>query len=418
MNYDGRIDTDGTPAHGERAGAHDVRLDYPAVDPALNPLDITDEAEIARRKRHVVLGAGAAVALIALWFGVHHSRPAALDADAAGQAPSVSVMVPGRASVVGTISATGVLAARHDMPVGSVGEGGAITRVLVNPGQWVKKGQLLATIDRSVQNQQSANQQAQIKVAEADARLAQANLDRALKLVSHGFISQADVDRLTATRDAAAARVRVAGALAGEIGARIRRLDIVAPADGLVLDRTVEEGQVVGPSSGALFRIAEHGDMELRAKLSEGDLAQLSLGQPAKVTPVGAPAPVVGRIWQLSPVIDPQSRQGMARIALAYAPQIRPGGFATVDINSGLVVAPVLPESALQADNQGSYVYVVGKDNKAQRRSVKLGTVSEQGVAIISGLAGNERVVVRAGAFLSVGETVNPKIAPTAAGGK
>jgi multidrug resistance efflux pump len=84
-------------------------------------------------------------------------------------------------------------------------------------------------------------------VAEADARMAQANLDRALKLVSAGFISNADIDKLTAVRDAADARVRVAQAQLGETAARIRRLNIVAPADGLVLDRMVEPGQVVSP---------------------------------------------------------------------------------------------------------------------------------------------------------------------------
>ena len=86
----------------------------------------------------------------------------------------------------------------------------------------MKQGQVLAIVDRSVQVQQQASSAAQIQVAQADARLAQANLDRALKLVDRGFISKADIDRLTATRDSAQARVRVASATYGELGARIR----------------------------------------------------------------------------------------------------------------------------------------------------------------------------------------------------
>ncbi|MGL1636537.1 hypothetical protein ACSTI0_00600, partial [Vibrio parahaemolyticus] len=87
--------------------------------------------------------------------------------------------------------------------VGVSGEGGIVTRVLVEPGQWVEKGQVLARVDRSVQTQTAASLAAQIKVAQADATLAQSQLDRAKQLVSRGFISRSDIDTKTATRDAA-----------------------------------------------------------------------------------------------------------------------------------------------------------------------------------------------------------------------
>ena len=74
------------------------------------------------------------------------------------------------------------------------------------------------------------------------------------------------------------------------------------------------------------------------------------------------------------------------------------------------MVAPLLPESALQADARGNYVYVVGKGNKAERRPVTVGILTEKGIAIAHGLSGNERVVLRAGAFLSEGESVNPRV--------
>ena len=114
-------------------------------------------------------------------------------------------------------------------------------------------------------------------------------------------------------------------------------------------------------------------------------------------------------MWQVAPTIDPTSRQGTARIALAYAPELRPGGFASIDIRAGTVVAPKLPESALLSDNRGSYVLLVGPGNRVERRAVKTGTVTENGIAVIAGLSGNERIVLRAGAFLQPGETVIPK---------
>lgn len=375
-----------------------------------DPFAISDDERAARRKRVTLIVGLVAVVLVSLWFLMHRNGAGAADAGAA-KAQAVSVVVPGRAQVVGTISATGTLAARRDMLVGAVGEGGGVSSVQVEAGQWVRAGQVLAVIDRSVQVEQRANNSAQIQAADADARLAEANLDRANRLVERGFISKAEIDRLTALRDGARARARVARAQLGEVDARIGRLYIKAPAAGLVLERNVEPGQVVGAGSSNLFRIARDGQMELRARLSEADLAQLAVDDPVVVTPVGSGQNFTGKIWQLAPVIDPQTRQGTARVALAYAPALRPGGFATAEIRKGAAMASVLPESAVMSDAAGSYVYVIGRDNKVVRRAVKLGDVTATGIVIRDGLAGNERVVLRAGAFLSPGDAVNPVIA-------
>lgn len=345
---------------------------------------------------------------IAAYFAIAGGEPVAVDDDNS-QAPSVTVVTPGKTTVAGEIEAPGTLAARRPMPVGVVGEGGQVLRVTVDAGDWVQQGQVLAVIDRSVQTQQAEAQAAQIQVARADANLAQANLDRALQLVSRGFISKADVDRLTATRDAAVARVKVAEAQLREQRARNERLNIYAPATGYVLQRSVEPGQTVGAGSPALFTIASGGEMEMLAQLSEEQLAKLSVGTVATIIPAGSEKRFSGQVWQVAPVIDQTTRQGTARIALAFAPELRPGGFATARINSGSFTATVLPESAVLADAEGSFVYVVGDDKKAVRRPVKTGAVTAQGIAITEGLTGSERVVLRAGGFLNPGETVNPQ---------
>jgi RND family efflux transporter MFP subunit len=176
-----------------------------------------------------------------------------------------------------------------------------------------------------------------------------------------------------------------------------------------VLERNVEAGQVVGGGSGALFRIAQGGQMELLAQLSEADLAQLSVGVPVTVRPVGTADAIAGRVWQIAPIIDQQNRQGVARIAIPYSKSVRPGGFASAEIRAGAVSAPVLPESAVLSDQDGSFVYVVGNDNKVVRRPVRTGTVTPQGLTIVEGLAGNERVVAYAGGFLNPGEVVRPQ---------
>ncbi|RHW16830.1 efflux RND transporter periplasmic adaptor subunit [Sphingomonas gilva] len=369
------------------------------------------EGRPSRRKWIIIAAVALAVVLAGLWFafGRGADAPAAGAANANSDAPTVTVSVPGRQTVQRTVSATGTIAARREMPVGVAGEGGLVTRVLVEPGSWISAGQVLATVDRSVQAQTAAQLAASINVARADAKLAQSELDRAQTLVERGFISQADIDRKTATRDAALARVRVAEAQLAETRARNSRLDIRSPAAGLVLTRDVEPGQIVSAGSGVLFRVAMGGQMELLARLSESDLAAMPVGAQATVTPVGSGQSFKGEVWQVSPVINPETRQGVARIALSYDPELRPGGFASADIVAGARVAPVLPESAILSDERGSYVYIVGRDNKVARRPITTGTVTSQGIAITDGLSGNEQVVLRAGGFLNPGETVKPK---------
>ena len=365
------------------------------------------ETARARAKRRWWIVAGVVVLLLIVAFFLIRAGRGAPDTTVQAP-PSVTYIVPGRHLVTNQVTATGSLAARVTMPIGVSGEGGEVTRVLVQPGDWVRAGQVLATIDRSVQTRQTEQMRAQIAIAEADARLAQSNLERAEKLVSRGFVSKADIELKTATRDGAKARVALARAQYQEMRARVGRLDVRAPAAGLVLTRDVEPGQIVGPSGSALFTIAKDGEMELKARLAEQDIAGMRVGMSASVVPVGGRQSFTGRIWQIAPVVDAQSRQGIARVAIPYNSALRPGGFATAEISSGTVEAPELPESAVLSDDKGHYVYLIGADDKVERRGVKTGSVSATGISILSGLQGNERVVLLAGAFLNPGDKVTP----------
>jgi HlyD family secretion protein len=376
-------------------------------------LEARDENDIQRKRRWIIIGAVALVLILGVAIAMYLTGGTKADTTTVskakeGQAQSVTVIAPGRETVVRAINATGTLAARREVPVGVVGEGGQVSHVYVDAGDWVRQGQVMASIDRSVQVQQAAALEAQIGVARADAQLAQNELDRALQLVQRGFISKADVDRKTSARDSARARVNVANAQLSETRARNARLDIRAPVAGYVLERTVQVGQTVAGGSGTLFRLAKDGEMELQAQLGESDLASVSEGVPATITPVGDTRQFNGQIWQVSPVINPQSRQGIARISLPFDRALRPGGFASVEIKAGAITAPILPESAVQNDANGAFVYIVGKANKVERRAVKTGTVTASGLAIMEGLDGSERVVLYSGGFLNPGETINP----------
>jgi HlyD family secretion protein len=374
-------------------------------------LVVTDRSS---RRRWVIVGALALIAVIVLALAIVMGRNAdapdtAAAGKGAGQVPTVTAIVPGRSQVGRTIIASGPLAAKRDQPIGIAGQGGRVVRVLVDAGSWVRAGQVLATVDRSVQAQQAAQLAAQVETARANAALAQANYQRALSLQGRGFVSKAEIDSKKATRDAAYAQVRVAQATLSAQRAEINRLNVVAPAAGLILARSVEVGQVVSPGSGALFRLAEGGQMEMRAQLSQQDLALVHTGMPASVTPVGSHAAIAGNVWQVAPVIDPQSRLGEVRITIPYTADVKPGGFAEARIGAGGMTAPLLPQSAVLSDERGNYVYVVNSKHEIERRPIKIGSVDEGGVTIAEGLSGNEAVVLSAGPFLNPGQKINPK---------
>lgn len=368
------------------------------------------------RRRIVILGALAALALLIIGIAVLTGRSSSgaggapgAPGSSAGQIPSVTVVVPGRTQVGRVVTASGPLGAKRDQPIGIAGQGGRVVKVLVDAGSWVGAGQVLAIVDRSVQAEQAAQQAAQVEAARAQAALAQSDYDRAIALQDRGFVSKAEIDSKKAARDAAFAQVKVAQAQLGATRAQINQLNVVAPVSGLVLARSVEVGQIVSPGSGALFRLAEGGQMEMRAQLAQQDLAYVHVGMPAQVTPVGSTQVVTGNVWQVAPVIDPTSRLGEVRIAVPYTAAMRPGGYAEAKITAGTTTAPVLPQSAVQSDDKGNYVYIVNGRNQVERRDITIGTVNENGVTIASGLSGDEAVVLSAGPFLNPGQKVNPR---------
>jgi HlyD family secretion protein len=365
-----------------------------------------------RRRVAIIAGIGLIViALLAAFFMMRggEEKSAGAAAQGATQAPTVTVIVPGRSDVAGVVTASGPLAAKRDQPVGIAGQGGRVVRVLVDAGSWVRSGQVLAVVDRSVQAQEAAQLAAQVDAARANAALAQNNYERAIALQGRGFVSKAEIDSKKATRDAANAQVRVAQAQLAASRAELGRLNVVAPTSGLILARNVEVGQIVSPGSAALFRLAEGGQMEMQAQLSQQDLAEVHAGMAAEVTPVGSDRKFSGTVWQVAPAIDPKTRLGTVRIAVPYDPLMKPGGFAEARITAGSTSVPMLPQSAVLSDDNGNYVYIANAKNEVERRNIKIGTVDNRGVTIADGLTGNEAVVLSAGPFLNPGQKINPR---------
>jgi HlyD family secretion protein len=94
------------------------------------------------------------------------------------------------------------------------------------------------------------------------------------------------------------------------------------------------------------------------------------------------------------------------RIDLPRNPALRSGAFAQATIEAGGTIGIVLPQSAIQSDAKGNYVYVVGNDGKVARRDIQIGASTPSGVMINSGISGTDKVVATSAAFLRVGEQV------------
>ena len=348
-----------------------------------------------------------AVALVAavLWR-VMHPKAAPLTLAEQQSIPLISVMTPGVKPVTSTVSFTGAIAARYDMPIGNDGDTGRIVGVFVEAGDHVERGQLLARLDDSVLLPQVNRLEAALEQARAQAALSAAEYRRAQGVEAAGALSAEDIEKRHATAITDAANVKVVAAQLAEAQARLTRTRIVAPIAGTVLTRKAEVGQIANPGGDALFRVASGGEVEMRGQLAEQDLAQVKVGDPATVHITGVPQPFDGRVRLLGAIIDPQTRLGEIRISLQPDPALRPGAFARGSVSVGKAMRPVVPQTAVLSDGSGSYVFVVDAKSHAERRAVRVADTSDQGVIIASGLDGSERVVTTAAGFLRDGEEV------------
>ncbi|MDB6090492.1 MAG: hypothetical protein JWN85_3276 [Gammaproteobacteria bacterium] len=342
----------------------------------------------------------------AIWMS-RASAPPTVTALASEQSiPLVSVTAPGITAVTSSVTFTGAIAARYDMPIGIDGDAVRIVAVYVEAGDHVKRGQLLAKLDESVLVPQVNRLAASLEQARAQAALSTAEYRRAKAVEAAGALSAEDIEKRRATSATDDAAVKVVAAQLAEAEARLNRTRVVAPVDGTVLTRKAEVGQIASSGSEALFRIASGGEVEMRGQIAEQDLAALKLGQPASIYLTGQAQAFEGRVRLLGAVIDPLTRLGEIRIALKPDPALRPGAFARGSVTVDHAERPVLPQTAVMSDSKGAYVYIINDKNHVERRAIRVGGSIAAGVIVVQGLTGTERVVTTAAGFLREGELV------------
>jgi HlyD family secretion protein len=391
-----------SPPSGQNVSHETVsRLPAPSAEIEAPPALIS-----VRYRRWIYTGIALVLALVAFLIVRSVRQPAAVTEGSEAAIPLVTAVVPGLSPVTSTVHFDGTIQARYDEAIGTEGETGRVAAVLVEAGDHVHRGQVLARLDDSILLPQVERLSATLDEQKANASLAQAEYVRAKGVEAAGALSAEDIEKRRAAAVTAAAEVKVAAAQLAEYQARLAHTEVRAPADGVVLTRTAEVGQIATPGGSALFRLARGGEVEMRGQVAEQDLPSLEVGQSALVHLTGSDRVFRGRVRLLGAVIDPQTRLGDIRVTLEPDPALRPGAFARADVMVGKAKRAVLPQTAILSDDRGSYVYIVNGEGRVERRAVRVADSTADGIVVSSGLDGTEHVVTTAAAFLRPGERI------------
>ena len=343
--------------------------------------------------------------------------------------PTVTATPAREREFVDHLFVSGTLVARDEAMVGAQIDGLRIVEVLAEDGDRVRKGQILARLDRSqldallAQNDaalaraDAAIAQARNQVDQSEAIRAQAAADllRARKL-EPGIITQATLDqRVAAARSTEAQFAAAESALAvasadkrsreaerRELMVRIDRTDVRAPVAGLVSRRSARLGALAVGSGDPLFRIVTDGDIELEADVPEDSLAQLALGMMANVDLPGHNNSTSGTVRLVSSEVDQATRVAKVRIALAARAHI--GSFASASIVLARRTSVAVPAAAVVQAGTDSVLIV--HDGHIEQRTVTTGLTNDTETEVTAGIAVGEAVVVRAAAFLRNGDAV------------
>ncbi len=323
---------------------------------------------------------------------------------AARPALTVTVTTPREETWPVAIDANGSIAAWQEIVVGSEVSGLRLAEVLVNVGDRVRRGQLLARLSGETVEAERAQIVAALAEAEATLADASANAERARRLESSGAISAQQIEQYRTAAQTARARVEAQRARLQAQQVRLSNTRIVAPDDGVVSSRTATMGAVVQPGS-ELFRLIRGARLEWRAEVPGSELPRMKPGLRAVLTSADG-STVEGKVRVVAPTVDPQTRMGLVYVDLPEPGSARAGMFARGTISVGEAPARTIPQSALALRDGFAYVFRIGPDAKVAQTKVSVGRRAGARVEVVEGLDADERIVDSGVGFLVDGDLV------------
>ena len=274
---------------------------------------------------------------------------------------------------------------------------GRVTSVMVERGQHVKSGDKLFTVS----SPNLAELRTDLEKANVEAATAKVNFDRTKALVDAGSLPAKELVTAQQQVTEAELAVRLASQKLSSLkvaGSGEASFTVSAPRDGVVVEKTINVGQNVDPSSGSVLAIADLSDVWVVADLFETDIGQLVTGTKAKVV-VGTNE-LDGAVDQVSAVVDPDRHTVPVRVRLANLDgALRPNAYAQIKFFDPTTAKVALPTSAVLSDGLTTYVYMKDKSGQLKRRVVTAGSASAGKMPILSGVEPGDQVVVQ-GAIL------------------
>ncbi|HEX5126896.1 MAG TPA: efflux RND transporter periplasmic adaptor subunit [Rhodocyclaceae bacterium] len=302
------------------------------------------------------------------------------------------------------VLATGNIAAWREVIIGTELSGLRLEDVMVDVGDKVTHGQLLATLQDQTQKADLAQTNASLAEAKATLAEASANADRARQLQASGALSAQQIDQYVTAEQTARAQVDSFAAHAQTDELHLSQTHIFAPDDGIISAREATVGAVVQPGQ-ELFHLIRQQRLEWRAEVDSAELLQIKPGMPVFV--VGASGKKVkGTVRVAAPTVDPQSRNGLVYVDLARSDDVRAGMFARGEFDVGHSSALTLPQSAVLLRDGFSYVLRVDTNNKVAQTKVATGRRMGNEIEITGGLQPGVAVVASGAGFLSDGDVI------------
>ncbi len=319
---------------------------------------------------------------------------------------TVTVVSPEQQNWKQVFTANGNIAAWQEVVISSELSGQRLTRVNVNVGDEVKRGQILAEINSETIRADLAA--AKASYAEAQAVLADAitNNKRIQQLKNTGAISAQESTQYQTSQATAKARLDAAKAQIESNQLRLAQTQVVSPDNGVISARTATVGSLAQTGQ-ELFRLIRDHRLEWRAEVTTTDLYKLKQGMTAHViSPDPSQSKVTGQVRMIAPVIDPQTRYGLVYVDLPTTQAIRMGMFVKGEFDLGEKTAITIPQTALLLRDGFSYVFVLDQNNRVTQKKVTTGRRQNDRVEILD-LPLNVKVVSSGTGFLTDGDLVN-----------